>query len=190
MKVIFLDIDGVMNSENHVRELIALKDQGKLDKETYLDNWDLPYEATLKPLSRIVKETKAEIVLSSSWRLLYRRFERLNKIFSKYGFQMIDKTCHGVDVNKAKEIGCDISKSYYGLETYNGNKRTFLSDRGIEISEWLSRHPEVEQYVIIDDDIEDIKPFHPNNYVKTDFYNWGLTEELADKAIEILNEKD
>ncbi len=189
MKVIFLDVDGVLNNEPHAIALHKLVEEGKMSSKEYYDTWDLPYDDTALPLKHIVEETGAEIVLSSSWRIGVPgpAPKRLTNVLDKYGLKIIDKTCHCVSLNKAIELGCDITKSYYGLETYDGGKRTILSDRGIEISEWLSRHPEVKSYVILDDDIEDIKPFHPNNYIRTKFYGPGLTMELADKAIQILN---
>ena len=189
MKVIFLDVDGVLNNEPHALELRKLFEEGKISEKEYHYDWDLPYDGSVLPLKHIVEETGAQIVLSSSWRIGCSgpAPKRLTDVLDKYDLKIIDKTCYCVSVEKAIKLGCDITKSYYGLETYDGGKRTILSDRGIEISEWLSRHPEVESYVILDDDIEDIKPFHPNNYIRTKFYGPGLTMELADKAIQILN---
>lgn len=189
MKIIFLDIDGVLNNNLHAMELYKLLEDGKMTRDEYYSTWDLPYDDTALPLKHIVDETGAKIVLSSSWRVLPTNVKKLSKKLKEYNLEIFDKTCHNVTVEKAVELGCDITKSYYGLETYHGGKRTILSDRGIEITEWLSRHPDVESYVILDDDIEDIEPFHPNNYVKTEFYGYGLTMELANKAIDILNKK-
>lgn len=189
MKVIFLDIDGVMNSENRAREMDKLVKEGKLSEKKFSMTWDLPYEGTILPLKRIIDQTGAVVVLSSSWRILYGRFEELNKIFSKYGFQMIDKTPNGVSKEELAEAGFDYRNAYdlNLFEEVEDAKGTH--DRGAEIAVWLKRNPEVESFVILDDDIEDIKPYYTTEHVKTDFYNWGLTEELADKAIEILNKK-
>jgi hypothetical protein len=57
--------------------------------------------------------------------------------------------------------------------------------RGAEIKIWLDEHPEVEKFVILDDDdlrIEEYLPYH----VKTTF-KYGLTREKAVEAIKILN---
>lgn len=62
-------------------------------------------------------------------------------------------------------------------------------DRGAEIGLWLYNHPDVESFVIFDDEDVDITPYFPNNYIKTDFYGEGLNMKLADKAIEILNKE-
>lgn len=189
MKIIFLDIDGVLNNQAHGIALHKLVEEGKMSPKEFYDTWDLPYDDTTLPLKYIVDETGAKIVLSSSWRVLPAEVKRLSEKLKEYNLEIMDKTCYGVSLDKAIELGCDPSKSYFRTQTYDDGKRTILSDRGIEISEWLSRHPEVESYVILDDEIEDIKPFHPNNYVKTDFYSYGLTTELAKKAVDILNKR-
>lgn len=189
MKVIFLDIDGVMNSENHAREMHKLVEEGKLSKKKFGTTWDLPYEGTILPLKKIIDKTGAVVVLSSSWRLLGRE-KILNKIFKPYGFQIIDKTCSGVSLSKLKECGFDTEQCYdakYRDFDIVSDYTTHTYDRGAEIAWWLHEHPEVESFVILDDDWVDIEPYYPNEYVQTNFYDWGLTEELADKAIAILN---
>ena len=52
-KIIFLDIDGVLNSESYFKNKIA----GVIDPEC------------VRRLNRIIKETDADIVISSSWKL-------------------------------------------------------------------------------------------------------------------------
>ncbi len=192
MKVIFLDIDGVLNSENHAIELHKLVEEGKLDKEKYYATWDLPYKDTILPLKKIIDQTGAVVVLSSSWRLLDSKFKQLNKIFSKYGFQIIDKTCRYVSLAKLQEIGLDPDKCWdaqYRNFNINNWHNSATSDRGAEIAVWLHEHSDVESFVILDDDWADIEPYYTKEHVQTNFYEWGLTEELADQAIEILNKK-
>jgi hypothetical protein len=69
-----------------------------------------------------------------------------------------------------------------GLEFIDKTKE--LRDRASEVQEWLSRHPDVEQFVILDD--EEISGKFPNNLVQTTFYQ-GLLPEHDEKAIKILN---
>ena len=69
-----------------------------------------------------------------------------------------------------------------GLEFIDRTKE--LRDRASEIQEWLSRHPEVDKFVILDD--EEISGKFPNNLVQTTFYR-GLLPEHVEKAIKILN---
>lgn len=54
--------------------------------------------------------------------------------------------------------------------------------RGKEIAAWLALHPEVEDYLILDDDVEDIQPYHPGRVVKTSVYA-GFTEELLKELL-------
>jgi hypothetical protein len=61
MKVIFLDIDGVMNSE---QSTIRLYHKG------YGYYNDIPVPETVGPLNKIVAMTNAKIVISSTWRKL------------------------------------------------------------------------------------------------------------------------
>ena len=60
-----------------------------------------------------------------------------------------------------------------------------LRERDEEIREWLGRHPEVEQYLILDDEdvfTEELKEHH----ILTSFYE-GLLTKHVEKSIEILN---
>jgi hypothetical protein len=64
MKVIFLDIDGVLNcqsSESHCGGLIGIDDKKVI------------------VLSKIVKETDAKIVLCSSWKTFWEKKEKLDQ---------------------------------------------------------------------------------------------------------------
>ena len=68
---------------------------------------------------------------------------------------------------------------------------TYIEDeffsRGEGILYYLHKH-EVKNYVILDDYQFDYDSCGlTDNYVKTDNYNGGLTDELAQKAIKILN---
>lgn len=88
MKVIFLDIDGVLNtpsSEERCGEYIGIDD----DK--------------VKRLSDIVKRTNAEIVLISTWKKYWRKEEKLKPLqdylatyldekLAKFGLKAVDKT--------------------------------------------------------------------------------------------------
>lgn len=62
MKLIFLDVDGVLNSEKHY---IKLSKQGK---SSMSDDMELQ-KHSLKYLSNLVKKTGAEVVISSTWRM-------------------------------------------------------------------------------------------------------------------------
>lgn len=183
MKVVFLDIDGVMNSANRFKQL---QSQGLLKNNPM---WDLPYEDTLKALKKIIDETGAKIVLSSSWRLT-ARVKELEDVFKSYDLFIFGKTCRYVSEEEMSKMDFDLNMCYSCHTDKNGDKYT--SDRGAEIAWWLHQHPEVENFVILDDESTGIEPYYKKgkNFVKTDFYNWGLTMELAEKAIYILTNKE
>ena len=86
MKVIFLDFDGVLNTERYVRTCGA-------------------YGVAIDPvkmllLKRIVDASGAEIVLSTSWREHWEKEPisrnavgaEIHGLFSRYGLQIFDKT--------------------------------------------------------------------------------------------------
>lgn len=139
MKVIFLDIDGVLNTADLLHE-------GGIH--------------TIAPhlvanLHRIVAATGAEIVLSSTWRLHQENRRRVNQALEPFGMQFSHRT--------------------------ESMRHTPRRD---EIREWLGRHPEVTHFAVIDDESDACIPGH---FIHTSFTNGGLTSELADRAIEVLN---
>ena len=136
MKVIFLDIDGVLN-----------------DFTKSGDIWDdTPRDIHLRCLKNIVDETGAEIVLSSTWRLFRSTKKIVEDCLAKFDMKLFDIT---------KE----------------------LKNRAEEITEWLSRHPEVDRFVILDDEI--IGGKFPEQLVQTTIA-YGLLPTHAKKAIKIL----
>lgn len=185
MKIIFLDIDGVMNSQDRAIFLHEQYKKGLISKKEW-HNWDLPYKETLEALDYIVKNTGAKIVLSSTWRGSPKRIRQLNKCFKPYGFKIYDKTCRGVYHKDLKKLGFDLRRCY---SSYTGRDTglRYTTDRGAEIAYWLSQHPRVESFVILDDDIADIKQYYTKEHIQTDFYKDALNMDCARKAVEILN---
>jgi hypothetical protein len=59
------------------------------------------------------------------------------------------------------------------------------ANRGREIQEWLSRHPEVTSYAIVDDDGEDIRPIHEGNFVQTTWLK-GIQADHTEQLIKLL----
>ena len=154
MKVIFLDVDGVLN----FMKTEARAPSGCLGVAT----------PPVKQLRDVVKATGAFIVLTSTWK-------------DEWDFD--DEKCSPDGlylVRKLKREGLHILDK----------TRDQISDRGHGIQEWLSRHPEVDHWVVLDDDIfvdyEEcgIMP----HLVETSLGGDGLNAECAAKAIQILNE--
>ena len=116
MKVIFLDIDGVLNtpsSESRCGEYIGIDDE------------------KVKILKKIVEKTKAEIVLISTWKKYWRKEEKLKPLqdysanyldekLAKQGLKAIDKT-------KDKANGLYLSRGESILEyVYRNNVENYI----------------------------------------------------------------
>lgn len=156
MKVIFLDVDGVLNTYEYLNrgDEAEKKVYGEIDIRK------------VRLLAEIVRETGAEIVLSSTWRAdfddqmqpLYENVEMFLKAFSDCGLTILDKT---------KDLD---------------------GERSEEVKEWLSRHPETDSCIILDD-----YPYKwmelSDRWIQTDFLKGGLMKKHVKKAVRMLNRK-
>lgn len=207
MRVIFLDIDGVMNStvfykQRHkrrwrkpitwwyalrriVRKLFGIKPKGvsladwktpdshytfdyqfkRLQEETCPQKW--------KWLSEWCNETDTKICISSTWK----------NHFGVKGY-----------VSTPEKWEDALVKLGFKEGTYVGITETYRTLRGDEIKDWLDKHPEVEDYAILDDDSdmlpEQFMKFHhcdpwfglsPNHLyrINRQFENKGNYERLT-----------
>lgn len=159
MKVIFLDFDGVLNSHAFMRSDPV--DGAHLRESAALD------PAAVLRLNRLVAETGAAVVVSSSWRY-GRSVDRLRGILEERGFvgQVLDKTA---DWSRKEMNGLYVAQ-----------------ERGDEIRKWLDEHPEVTSFVVLDDD-SDMTAVR-DHHVKTSLFNGGLLDEHVDRAAAILRD--
>lgn len=151
MKIIFCDIDGVLNDA-------TTPTQAK-SGAIFID------EEKLLRLKRIIDATGAKIVLSSTW-----RYDREDPRYNA-DFLELQEAFHNV-----------------GLDFYSYTPVDAIGiRRGMEIRAWLGLHPEVENYIILDDELFDFaeRGLLPR-LVKTEFGDGGLTEAHADEAIALL----
>ena len=154
MKIIFLDIDGVVNCWS-TKERAPSKVVGVEQR-------------LIAYIKEIVDATGAKIVLSSTWRkdwafdlLNGKDWDYLSKEFAKQDLYFLDYTPIRRD-----------------------------SNRGEEIKEWLeSTGYDIYSYVIIDDDMFDIRDLHEGHMVQTSF-NDGIKPDAVKMAIEILAKED
>ncbi len=164
MKVIFLDVDGVLN---------AGRCNNKQDQTFKLKNWVLPHP--IQHLNRIAKVTGAKFVLSSTWRI-GKLLPELREMFKEVGFEgeLIGTTPNGP---------CSWHRDRGYLQCETGH-------RGAEIADWLRNHRAVygneqvvESFVIIDDssDMGDLM----DRLVHTCWYK-GMVRRDADKVIRML----
>lgn len=124
MKVIFLDIDGVLNSEEFLRN----NPNQLIDRKC------------VSILKNIVDKTGAVIVLSSGWRLWFKdnmmpedgHSQCLYDILSSFNIKLFGKTPD------------------FSTEEIRA-RRTFSHVKAKEILSWLNNYSLVEKYTVIDD---------------------------------------
>jgi len=161
IKIIFLDIDGVLNVYGRERDRF-----GQIFHQPYVDN-----------LKRIIDETGAKIVISSTW-----RFAGLQVMKELWEERNLPGEVISITIDCYQYVGEGKEEFYDRVE------------RGHEIQDWLDGRTDIESYVIIDDD-NDFLPHQRGNFVRTANninhpdsldIGYGLTNECANKAIRIL----
>lgn len=160
-KILFLDIDGVLNPQWWERKKPS-------------DKYGVPFDPkTVACLEKIIAETGANIVISSSWK---------NMGLSVVQDMWRERGLPGMVI--------DVTPDYLieSLSCSELNNDDALYERGFEIKGWLSLHnDEISHYVIVDD-MDDILPEQQQRFVHTD-PNTGMSEDDAEKAIAILNKE-
>ena len=170
-RVIFLDIDGVLqpgvNESRFKHDMDALKEElaRKYHEPAYLEldkydvaavyyDWDAEAVSRLKHL---IEETKAEIVLSSDWRHS-KNLEQMKLLFR----------IHDLDG--------------YLTELLPGTKE--FSDKPEDLPVYLSNHPDLYYYCVIDDRFMD--RFFPGRFVYVDYRYRALSDKHCLEAANIL----
>lgn len=145
MKIIFLDIDGVMNSEVYHSTLNTKK-----------KGWRRFDPNAESMVTKLVEEFNAKIVISSLWRFVVK-----------------------------KELAAELKAGHLIYYLHLDWKTPIIEPghRGKEIKLWLDEHPDVTEFVILDDD-NDILEEHRSRFVRTDYYD-GMQAEHYYKAREI-----
>lgn len=162
-KYLFLDIDGVLNHDVWFTSLAYRNNQ---------NNWRISmFDPTcVERVNKILRETGAKLVVSSSW----RDMTDLPEIFAGVGLPT------NFDVTPY----CDV------IFNLNPTQDIFSDDvrywRGSEIKWWLDHNAKEEYtYCILDDDCDMLE--EQLEYFVCTSNPHGLTDELAKKAINILN---
>ena len=179
MKVVFLDVDGVLNCKN-TKEVIW-RDNGKQGFHGVEDG-------KTELLAEIVKTTDAVIVLSSTWRL-----NKVKSIFDNYLFlDDLDDEEYDESPDKSAYKYLEMRLKQHGLEIYDDTPDSGGAySRGKEINQWLEAHPEVTGYVILDDEeFRDFETYGLTDHVVYTTYAKGLTKKQVKEAIDILNQKN
>ncbi len=151
MKAIFLDVDGVLNSDEYF-DSVSDSDDDSIENEIDMDK--------IKLLKEAVNLTDAQVVLSSSWRYT-RKAQSLRELLIENG------------------IVTDVTP--------------FLQNkRGLEIKSWLKNNPNVDDFVILDDEVFDsYDDFLLSKLIKTSDSNGngfgrGLLPKDVDKIVKQL----
>jgi hypothetical protein len=170
MKYLFLDIDGVLNSDIYMTsneyisecKSLGIVPEGRnvMDKAHHLHISPI----AMKLLNVLVERSKAIVILSSTWRLKYSLAE-MNMMFQKRG-----ATFQIADVTPAKMS---------------------WRPRGMDIAEYLSnlkRDGEVPEAFVILDDIDEFSKLK-EHFIQTSEES-GLTQEDIARALKILGVED
>jgi hypothetical protein len=172
MKVIFLDFDGVLNSSasflmesRKKKRLVANYYKGvkpgmsnKSAKE-YRVNQTFSEVAASNFQYILDKCPDVKVVISSTWRLIHT-IEFL--------------------MEKLEEYGIDSSRVIGKTPRASSGRLSQDAPRGDDISEWLAEHPEVTDYVILDDNSD--MTVHMDKLVQTTWLD-GLTLSMASTVI-------
>lgn len=174
MKVLFLDVDGVMNCH-------------EWDERVRCGTW---HPDKVQLLNMVLEETGAKIVMSSAWRYLVYRGE-MNLV----GLEWLMRS-HGV--LEGRLIGITPNDSPATSIRYKGDRDSYPVEslRGVHIKMWLMheeknvvKRPEgpVESYAVVDDlDLSISACGHP--FVQTDG-EVGLSAYNAFRLIQLLNKE-
>lgn len=157
MNIIFLDIDGVLNTERYIVYQVDNKITNGYDAQFNFD------PKAMSNLREIVTKSNAKIVISSTWRMNrdYKNDQYWNAIFDNFS---------------KYHIPAEIIDSTPILHTERGN----------EIKKWLqdNKNLNIENFVILDDD-SDMCEFTKTNLAKCSWKD-GLSESAKIKALQIL----
>ena len=158
MKLIFLDVDGVLNNTQNIKKY-RLFFRGK--RRLLVDVKPFVY---LKKLLKEIEKNNMDIkiVISSSWRVGSIASD-WKKLFLHY---------------------------FNNAEIVIGRTPYLYKDRGIEILELIEIAKEkghmIDDYIVLDDDIEDIINHIPNNKVIKINRRYGLTSSDTEQILKKL----
>ena len=158
MKVIFLDIDGVLNSKEFLKN----------NQNEVIDR------SSVSILKKVIDKTGAVIVMSSGWRLWFD-----DNMMPEDGYSqcLYDILCE-FDI---KLFGKTPDFSTNEIRT----KKTFSHVKAKEITAWLSEHKNFDKYVVLDDLL--LKSEEINSHLIRTNAQVGITEDDAKRAIIMIN---
>lgn len=197
MKIIFLDIDGVLNFEEHYKEKKkVLRKQVKTEEITRMDYYRKQINLdALRRIEILCDLTGAQIVISSTWRK-NKKLEEFNEIFRYVGLKKDLPIIGMTDVmnfsSKDTEFsvprGSEIRKWLYEKGFYHIN---YSEKEQLDI---MSKS-QIENYLILDDDSDflysqrnhfvHVLPSPRNKQGFNDFYLNQAIDKLSKTIIEL-----
>ena len=172
VKAIFLDIDGVLNCFNTDKRIRSKSRCGSfigIDKDK------------TQRLATIVKETGAILILTSSWKIGWE--PKGNYTVDKYDIYEEATNYH------AKYLDNHLKKKGKLIITDKTRERN-LNQRGMGIKAYLAQHPEIKDWIVIDDEVfYDFKHYKILPHLIHTDLQFGLTDADATAAIMMLNGK-
>jgi hypothetical protein len=165
MNIIFLDVDGVI-----LPWQMNNCDPPKFPREHRL-------EVHLKPdhidlVNKLASDNNAEIVVSSTWRMhddsLTNKFQKSVSDYQPFDLRSFLKRS-GLTASFAEDWHTPMPERFG--EIING------VPRGVEIFRWLQNHPEVTNWVSLDDDSSGFAAMEIRNHLAKTDPTIGLTEQ-------------
>ena len=173
VKIIFLDVDGVLNIMSDSYRSCAWVNLGSDAVEVHL----------MKRLEYIIEQTDANIVISSSWGQ-----KQLTILFKKLRFKHIDRIIGRTHRGEVENTNVPDER----LIIQQGTGIKYLSERGDQIKHWLDNtEHKIKSYVVLEDEVSDVCGDRcdaiPSSAVIEVDMNEGLSNVNVKTAIEILN---
>ena len=155
MNVIFLDIDGVLNSSNYTKKYKEMKTK----KERTYKNID---DNALNYLKELQNRYDAKIVLTSTWRK-WRNLISIDKFKKSIKEDPITEDERTEDYANLRTLYEKLRLEYdLDLDDMTDD----LQNRMLEIQLYLLLHREIEKFVILDDDDENFTEMFEEQFVQ------------------------
>lgn len=201
MRLLFLDVDGVLNDHDTlVESRTKTKFEGSMQVQAVRSRHDV-LRAMIHPkyvdrVNSILEQSKAHVVLSSSWRHIFDS-DTYKDITEFSADELLALKGVPPNLGCSKElleffitVGFDTS-TWVGVTPSRvpGLKMSESCPRGLEIQYFLSHiKTPVESIVILDDNSDMAHLTH--RLVQTEGFHEGITDEDVVKAVNLFNTKD
>lgn len=216
MKVIFLDIDGVLNAADDEYITTGPRKGKKAATPPRVCGYMGISNKKVERLARIVKATDAKIVLVSTWKKSYDRYMKV--VLGEAHLEDISPTHYHIGKylhNKLSSQGLQIYDTTILYDNYFDHAHIGL--RGEGIKKWLAAHEtdNITNWIAIDDELFGYREDQHDNLIITsscfshpysfylkaspvvfrhnikskEFPQLGLTDDLVEEAIQKLNKE-